>query len=169
MLKSPPQIQKQLSESVSYVGKYDFPQKWPQLIDEIVEKFKTGNFDYINGVLQTAHSLFKRYRHEFKSQKLWEEIKYVLDRICQPITELLTVTLGLTDIHANDKNALKIIYNCLLLMCKIFYSLNSQDLPEFFEDNMVTWMNAFLKLLTTDVECLKTPVIIIVKNKILAI
>lgn len=91
MLKSPPQIQKQLSESVSYVGKYDFPQKWPQLIEEIVEKFKTGNFNFINGVLQTAHSLFKRYRHEFKSQKLWEEIKYVLDRICQPITELLTV------------------------------------------------------------------------------
>lgn len=68
--------------------------------------------------------------------------------------------MGLTDIHANDKDALKIIYNCLLLMCKIFYSLNSQDLPEFFEDNMVTWMNAFLKLLTTDVQCLQSPVII---------
>lgn len=41
-------------------------------------------------------------------------------------------------------------------MCKVFYSLNSQDLPEFFEDNMQTWMQTFHQLLTTDVPCLKT-------------
>lgn len=41
-------------------------------------------------------------------------------------------------------------------MCKVFYSLNSQDLPEFFEDNMNTWMPTFHELLVTDVPCLKT-------------
>jgi len=93
MLKSPLSIQKQISAAVSIIGKYDFPAKWPQLIDEMVDKFATGDFNVINGVLQTAHSLFKRYRYEFKSQALWEEIKLVLDRLSQPLTGLLLVIL----------------------------------------------------------------------------
>lgn len=156
MLRSPTALQKQLSDAVSIIGKYDFPKKWPQLIDEMVEKFSTGDFNVINGVLQTAHSLFKRYRFEFKSQALWEEIKLVLDRMAKPLTDLLLATMNLTKVHENNVEALKVIYGSLVLVCKVFYSLNSQDLPEFFEDNMQTWMNAFHELLTTDVACLHT-------------
>lgn len=53
----------------------------------------TGEFYVINGVLQTAHSLFKRYRFEFKSQELWEEIKFVLDKLAKPLTDLLLVNI----------------------------------------------------------------------------
>lgn len=156
MLKSPPALQKQLSDAVSIIGKYDFPKKWPQLIDEMIVKFGTGDFYIINGVLQTAHSLFKRYRYEFKSQVLWEEIKFVLDKIAKPLTELLQATMNLTQAHAGNAEALKVIYGSLVLVCKVFNSLNSQDLPEFFEDNIETWMTAFHLLLTTDVPLLKT-------------
>ncbi|XP_058058317.1 exportin-2 [Anopheles bellator] len=156
MLKSPAPVQKQLTDAVSIIGKYDFPLKWPQLIDEMIEKFATGDFHVINGVLQTAHSLFKRYRYEFKSQTLWEEIKFVLDKMAKPLTDLLQATLGLAKAHANNEEGLKVIYSSLVLVCKVFYSLNSQDLPEFFEDNMETWMKAFHGLLTQDVPCLKT-------------
>ena len=156
MLRSPPALQKQLSDAVSIIGKYDFPKKWPQLIDEMVEKFGTGDFNVINGVLQTAHSLFKRYRYEFKSQSLWEEIKLVLDRMAKPLTDLLLATMQLTKVHENNTEALKVIYGSLVLVCKVFFSLNSQDLPEFFEDNMATWMKAFHELLTVDVPCLHT-------------
>ena len=92
MLKAPSMLQKQLSDAVSIIGKYDFPKKWPQLMDEMIEKFQTGDFHIINGILQTAHSLFKRYRFEFKSQSLWEEIKFVLDKISKPLTDLLLVS-----------------------------------------------------------------------------
>lgn len=44
------------------------------------------------------------------------------------------------------------------MVCKVFYSLNYQDLPEFFEDNMNIWMTNFHTLLIADVECLKTNV-----------
>ena len=158
MLKSPFSIQKQLSDAVSIIGKYDFPIKWPQLIDEMIEKFATGDFNVINGVLQTAHSLFKRYRYEFKSQSLWEEIKFVLDKLAKPLTDLLLATMALAEQHANNEAALKVIYGSLVLMCKVFYSLNSQDLPEFFEDNMDKWMPTFHQLLTVDIPCLKTGV-----------
>lgn len=66
--------------------------------------------------------------------------------------------MNLAQTHANDVNALKIIYNSLVLICKVFYSLNFQDLPEFFEDNMETWMSNFHVLLTADIKCLQTTV-----------
>lgn len=156
MLKSPVAIQKQFSDAIQTVGKYDFPKKWPELMDEMIEKFATGDFHIINGVLKTAHSIFKRYRFEFKSQALWEEIKLVLDKFAKPLTDLFVATLNLTQVHASDGVALKVIYGSIELMCKIFNSLNSQDLPEFFEDNMQTWMTHFHQLLVADVPLLKT-------------
>jgi len=33
-----------------------------------------------------------RYRHEFKSQQLWAEIKFVLENFAQPFTELFNVS-----------------------------------------------------------------------------
>lgn len=158
MLKSSPTIQKQLSDAVSIIGKYDFPDKWPQLISEMVDKFASGDFRIINGVLQTAHSIFKRYRYEFKSQALWVEIKFVLDSFAKPLTDLLVATMALTKTHENNGEVLPILYDSIVLMTKVFYSLNAQDLPEFFEDNMETWMNAFHELLVTDVACLRTGV-----------
>lgn len=156
MLVAPDAIQKQLSDAVSIIGKHDFPEKWPNLITEMVEKFSTGDFHVINGILHTAHSLFKRYRYEFKSQVLWTEIKFVLEKFAKPLTDLFVATIGLTTQHANNAEALRVIYGSLLLICKIFYSLNFQDLPEFFEDNMDVWMPHFHNLLVSDVKCLQT-------------
>ena len=39
------------------------------------------------------------------------------------------------------------IYQTLGLIAKVFYSLNYQDLPEFFEDNIKIWMEGFYQLL----------------------
>lgn len=72
--------------------------------------------------------------------------------------QFLQATHGLCATHANNPEALRVIYSSLLLICKIFYSLNFQDLPEFFEDNMNTWMTLFHSLLTTDVPCLASDV-----------
>ncbi|XP_050671421.1 exportin-2 [Leptidea sinapis] len=155
MLKSPEAIQRQFSDAISIIGKSDFPEKWPGLIAEMVEKFAMGDFHVINGILRTAHSLFKRYRYEFKSQKLWEEIKHVLENIAKPLTDLFVATLDLANTHAGNSQALKVIYSSLVLICKVFYSLNYQDLPEFFEDNMPIWMPNLLNLLQAKVPCLE--------------
>uniref|UniRef100_A0A8C7VB56 Exportin-2 n=3 Tax=Oncorhynchus mykiss TaxID=8022 RepID=A0A8C7VB56_ONCMY len=156
MLSSPEQIQKQLSDAISIIGREDFPQKWPDLLTEMVTRFQSGDFHIINGVLRTAHSLFKRYRHEFKSNELWLEIKLVLDTFANPLTELFKATIELCQTHATDINALKILFSSLTLISKLFYSLNFQDLPELFEDNMETWMSNFHNLLTLDNKLLQT-------------
>ena len=50
--------------------------------------------------------------------------------------------------YANDKAALQVLSQSLLLLVKIFYDLNCQDLPEFFEDNMAYFMELLHKYLT---------------------
>lgn len=60
MLTSPEQIQRQLSDAISIISKEDFPSKWQNLLTDMVQKFNTGDFHIINGVLRTAHSIFKR-------------------------------------------------------------------------------------------------------------
>uniref|UniRef100_A0A8C3LEM7 Exportin-2 n=1 Tax=Chrysolophus pictus TaxID=9089 RepID=A0A8C3LEM7_CHRPC len=159
MLSSPEQIQKQLSDAISIIGREDFPQKWPDLLTEMVNRFQSGDFHVINGVLRTAHSLFKRYRHEFKSNELWTEIKLVLDAFALPLTNLFKATIDLCSTHANDASALKVLFSSLILIAKLFYSLNFQDLPEFFEDNMETWMTNFHSLLTLDNKLLQTDLV----------
>ena len=42
MLQSPESLQKQLSEAVTVIGKYDFPEKWPELMSNMVQKFSSG-------------------------------------------------------------------------------------------------------------------------------
>ncbi|XP_054162463.1 exportin-2-like [Oppia nitens] len=158
MLKSPEQIQRQLSDAVSIIGREDFPDKWPNLLDDMITRMggNEPNFNIINGVLQTAHSLFKRYRHEFRSDELWTEIKYVLSRFAEPFTKLFVWTVDLAKTHANNTQNLKVIFSSLVLCAKIFNSLNTQDLPEYFEDNMSVWMKHFLELLSTDYKSLHT-------------
>uniref|UniRef100_A0A8D1SZQ5 Exportin-2 n=1 Tax=Sus scrofa TaxID=9823 RepID=A0A8D1SZQ5_PIG len=148
MLSSPEQIQKQLSDAISIIGREDFPQKWPDLLTEMVNRFQSGDFHVINGVLRTAHSLFK---YGLKLN--------VLDAFALPLTNLFKATIELCSTHANDASALRILFSSLILISKLFYSLNFQDLPEFFEDNMETWMNNFHTLLTLDNKLLQTDLV----------
>ena len=48
MLRSPETIQRQLSDSISIIGRHDFPSKWPDLVQQMVEKFKTGYWSFSN-------------------------------------------------------------------------------------------------------------------------
>lgn len=154
MLRSEEQIQRQLSEAVSIIGKEDFPAKWPNLLENMIarvtESCSQYNFAVINGVLHTADSLFKRYEYEYKSQGLWEEIKFVLDTFAKPFTELFVWIIKLVPEHFNNAPNIKIIANSLFYCTKIYFSLNSQDLPEFFEDNIAVWMTNFAELLQMD-------------------
>lgn len=160
MLKSENQMQKQLSEAVSIIGQSDFPVKWSNLTESMVAKIKEActqlNFVQINGILQTAEILFKRYDYEAKSQGLWEEIKFVLDTFAKPFTELFVWIIDLIPNHVDNPKNIKLIFHSLVHCAKIFYSLNYQDIPEFFEDNLDVWMSRFAKLLQFKIECLKS-------------
>ena len=157
MLKTPEAVQKQLSDAITIIGQEDFPQDWTGLLQEMVDHFKSGDFHAINGVLRTANSLTKRYRYEFKSQELWQEIKFVLDHFAAPFTNLLQSTMQLASAHAQNPTALKVLFSSLLLICKVFFSLTYQELPDHFaEKNLEVWMTHLHTLLTTDNKLVET-------------
>ena len=58
-----------------------------------------------------------------------------------------TIIMQLTTTHGN-KNDLLITMETHRLMARIYYSLNWQDIPEFFEDHIAEWMEEFMKMLT---------------------
>lgn len=46
---------------------------------------------------------------------------------------------------ANNHAKLVQVVESLRLICRIFYSLNYLDIPEYFEDNSALWFDAFHK------------------------
>ena len=52
------------------------------------------------------------------------------------------------DLNRNtDAAKLKSYFESLRLICRIFFSLNYQELPQYFEDTMSEWMSIFAKYL----------------------
>ncbi|KAL2468925.1 Exportin-2 [Forsythia ovata] len=156
MVNSSPRIQAQLSEALTIIGKHDFPKAWPTLLPELVltlDRLSQAN-DYVSvsGVLTTINSLFKKFRYQFKTNELLLDLKYCLDNFAKPLLEVFKRTASLIDqvstSGATHASSLKPYIESQRLCCRIFYSLNFMELPEFFEDHMEEWMIEFKKYLT---------------------
>lgn len=155
MLESPAHIQRQLSEAITIIGQCDFPEKWPLLIVELENFLKADldqNFHTIQGVLQTAHSIFRRYRYELQSNRLWGEIKLVIEHFGQPLTDKFKALVLASKNVGNDLGLTQPIYQSLLLCTKIYHSFIIQDLPEFFEDRLNDWIPNFVELLAVQIK-----------------
>lgn len=94
-------------------------------------------------MLATLASVFKRYQREVRSDELFTEINYVLDQFAQPLLQLYQAIDSLISGKDCSKEQLLLFLSCQVKLNKIFYSLSSQDLPAFFEDHMVEFMELF--------------------------
>ncbi|KXS18851.1 Cse1-domain-containing protein [Gonapodya prolifera JEL478] len=140
-------LQLQLSEAISLIADTDFPKNWDTLIDDLVGKLSLTDWSANAGILQTAHSIFRRWRAQVRSNDLFSEIKFVLERFSTPYLQFFQHTDNLITQNSTDVPMLARLFETLLLLVKIFYDLNFQDLPEFFEDHMTEFMELLLKYL----------------------
>jgi exportin-2 (importin alpha re-exporter) len=147
MILLPDSLQIQIGEAISLIAESEFPNLWGSLIDELVSKLTLNDLIVNKGVLKVAHSIFKRWRPLFRSDELFTEIKMVLDKFAVPFLEMLKNIDLLIDSNLQDSSKLKILFENLLLLVKIYYDLNCQDIPEFFEDNIDQGINILLKYL----------------------
>lgn len=150
MCTVPPQIQAQLSESISLIADVDFHQNWQNLVPELVAKFDSTDPTVLLGVLKTANSIFKRFTYVERSDELYEKILFSLQAIQQPLLTLFMSTEAAIRANTSDRARLKSLYEVVRLICRIIFSLNYQDLPEFFEDHMSEFMAIYLHYLSSD-------------------
>ena len=147
MCTVPPQIQAQISEAISIIAEVDYPDKWNGLLPNLIGKFESSDANVVNGVLMTADSIFRRFRHVQRSDELYRVIIYTLKQIQEPLLKLLLQTGNQADALVNDAVQLKLKMETLRLVTSILYSLVFQDLPEYYEDNMTTLMEVLKKYL----------------------
>ncbi|KKK25752.1 hypothetical protein P175DRAFT_0331301 [Aspergillus ochraceoroseus IBT 24754] len=156
MISVPPGIQTQLGEAVSVIADSDFWERWDTLVKDLVSRLQPDNPSANNGVLQVAHSIFKRWRPLFRSDELYREINHVLDQFGNPFLALFQ---GLdTYLEANKSNKEQLVqgFTQLNLMLKLLYDLSCHDLPPMFEENLNGIASLLLKYLTYDNQLLHT-------------
>jgi exportin-2 (importin alpha re-exporter) len=142
-------VQNQLAESITIISKYDFPKKWMNLLPQLIEKLNVNDINITKGVMLTANSIMKRFRYVFRSDELYSEILICLQYFQIPLLQQFQYyTNTLLIQYSNNKTELIIIIETIRLISRIFFSLNWQDIPEFFEDNVSVWMTEFTKYLT---------------------
>lgn len=76
MLSAPARVRAQLSEALVSIGQNDYPAHWPRLLPELLEKLQLGDSHITNGVLETTHSIYKRYRNQVMTEALSKELEY---------------------------------------------------------------------------------------------
>ena len=138
-------VQRQLCEIVTVVAALDFPEAWPDLINQLVGKLNAAEFDNNLAILRTLHHMFKRYRTERKSDELYTEINYVLEHLAMPLLEFYKAADVLAEANSTNRTILEKIVRAQIFLNKIFYSLSSQDLPAFFEDHLTEFMGLLKK------------------------
>lgn len=156
MTTVPPVLQTQLGEAISLIADSDFYERWDTLVDDLVSRLTPDNATVNNGVLQVAHSIFKRWRPLFRSDELFTEINHVLTKFSAPFLALLENTDNAITKNQNDKVALQQNMSTLSLILKLFYDLSCQDLPPVFEETLRVISSLLHKYLVYDNPLLHT-------------
>lgn len=108
------------------------------------------------GVLQVAHSIFKRWRPLFQSNELYIEINHVLNKFGNPFLALIEGLDSYLEQNKDNKENLTQGFTQLSLMVKLFYDLSCHDLPPMFEENISAIAAILHKYLTYDNQLLHT-------------
>ncbi|TAQ83709.1 hypothetical protein B7494_g7965 [Chlorociboria aeruginascens] len=148
MISVPPSIQTQLGETISVIADSDFWQRWDTLVDDLILRLTPDNPKVNIGVLQVAHSIFKRWRPLFASDDLFIEVNHVLGKFGPAFVQLLGSTDQQIEANKDNKEMLKQHVETLSLLVRIFFDLSCQDLPPIFEDNLASITSLLHKYLT---------------------
>ncbi|GIC88610.1 putative chromosome segregation protein Cse1 [Aspergillus udagawae] len=156
MISVPAGIQSQLGEAVSVIADSDFWERWDTLVDDLVSRLQPKNPAANIGVLQVAHSIFKRWRPLFQSNELYTEINHVLNKFGNPFLALFEGLDSFFEENKSNKENLIQGFTQFNLMVKLLFDLSCHDLPPMFEENLSGIASLLLKYLTYDNALLHT-------------
>lgn len=112
-------------------------------------------------VLETAHSIFGRWRSEMRSNELFTTINFVISQFVDPYLQVLRYTAGLLlDNPLPPKKDAETIAQSMVVLINLYYDLVCQDIPPALEDAHVELFGAeigtFVRFLVWDPPDLQT-------------
>ena len=113
---------------------------WPELMSYLSNILNQKNYSNSSEIYHLISKIIQRYHIERKSYELFDEIKKTLNTICPILTEDAIKMINFLLSNPNDKNGIEQSIKMLKRILDIFYSLNYQDFPEFFEDHLKEWI-----------------------------
>eukprot|EP00020_Sapocribrum_chincoteaguense_P002626 CAMPEP_0170746360 /NCGR_PEP_ID=MMETSP0437-20130122/8767_1 /TAXON_ID=0 /ORGANISM="Sexangularia sp." /LENGTH=974 /DNA_ID=CAMNT_0011085105 /DNA_START=96 /DNA_END=3020 /DNA_ORIENTATION=- len=141
-------VGKQLQAALSLVAVVDFPLKWPELLDFLMETLMSCGSDEAAacGVLRLLHSVTKQFRVGSETDPVYaERVSHIINKFGQCHLQVYT---ALAEAFAASPSPSPTLVRSLGYCVKIFLSLNSVTIPEFFEDNLAGYMGSFVRFLT---------------------
>lgn len=166
MLTAPVTVRRQLSQVLAIVSEHEYPAEWPTLVPELSAKITAmlqplsslpagqqvvNSIEWIKlqGVLETLHSIFARYPDCMRSDDLYIEINYSLRHTQEHLKALFEVMNKVIEdkVETQSPDLIKLFFDNVELLCKVFYCLSWQDFPAYFEDNRQEFMTNIRKLL----------------------
>ena len=146
-----PTIMEMIIKVVASAGGYY--NIWPNLMSDLKKILDQNDMVKSNEIYHLISKVIKRYHIESRSDSLFSEIVKTIDTIAAKLTNDAQRILGLLE-KGEIRNTQEL--NTTLLMMRrifsIFYSLNFQDFPYYFEDNLETWMNIFKRALVIQLQ-----------------
>lgn len=155
--KSDKSLRVQVAETVSIIARYDFPERWDGLItvrlplnlmygntdliriQELVGALKPSPQSYATNlsVLETAHSIFGRWRSEMRSNELFTTINFVLSQFVEPFLQVLRYTSSLLldqPLSTRSKEEVETIAQSMVVLINLYNDLTCQDIAPTLED-----------------------------------
>lgn len=141
LLQVEPGVSAQVKEMISVVVEHakGYYVIWPELMTKLAEILKQKNYQASIDVYDLIRKVIRRYHIEQKSKPLFEEIINTMDKICPVLTEdglKFSQFLVSNQVTQNELPCIQILKRII----QIFYSLNFQDFPEYFEDHLREWI-----------------------------
>lgn len=167
MLTVPPPIRRPLGKVLSAIAERDHPTRWSQLVPSLTERLTSvmnvsagrteipstvvSSVDWasVTAILETLHAIFERYPDRMRSDELYSEINHSLKHSQNQVLNLFQLVARVVeaDLSSRSPNLVRAVFTTAEALCRVFYCLSWQDLPEFFEDHIGQYMTALRQLL----------------------
>jgi exportin-2 (importin alpha re-exporter) len=129
----------------------------------LVSSLSPSDFNINVGVLETAHSIFRPWRSQSRSDQLFTTINLVLSKFLAPFQQLFTYTIQrVLATPPPSQPEFTFVAQTMSLLVEIFYDLTCHDLPPSLEDGHEEFFDRtsghFMRLMAWDPDELKTDV-----------
>ncbi|CEG35371.1 ran binding protein 7 [Plasmopara halstedii] len=127
-------IRSLLAETVAYIARFDFPESWPTLIDDICKNVQSGDANRIINSLLALRRVVKNF--EYRSEERLTPLFTLVEGVFPMLQNMM--------VQMQTNNSIEAA-NMMHLILKTYWSCVKTNLPPHIAqtDQVVAWMNIF--------------------------